>query len=80
MVVCGLCHQQVSDLETHLRSQHRLRLQKLLELVSKIKDERKLKEVKRLITQKRKLQKRVQEPQDVKYIPRYDKYLLGEVN
>ena len=73
MVVCGLCQLQVPDLETHT-----LRLQKLLELVSKIKDERKLKEVKRLITQKRKLQKRVQEPQDVKY--RYDKYLLGEVN
>ena len=49
MVVCALCQLHVSDLEGHLKSQHKIKYQQVFELLNKLKDERKLKQVKRLI-------------------------------
>ena len=49
MAVCALCHLHVTDLEGHLKSQHKIKYQQVFELLNKLKDERKFKQVKRLI-------------------------------
>ena len=52
MAVCSLCQDQVADQETHLRTQHGVKVKQLLDLVKKIRDERKFKAVKRFIASK----------------------------
>ena len=49
MAVCAICLLHVTDLEGHLKSQHSLKYNQVLQLAAKIKDERKLKVVKRLL-------------------------------
>ena len=49
MAVCALCHLHITDLEGHLKSQHKIKYQQVFELLNKLKDERKFKQVKRLI-------------------------------
>ena len=49
MAVCAICLLHVTDLEGHLKSQHSLKYNQVLQLVAKIKDERKLKTVKKLL-------------------------------
>ena len=49
MAVCAICLLHVTDLEGHLKSQHSLKYNQVLQLAAKIKDERKLKKVKRLL-------------------------------